>query len=36
VLPTTTCTSPGQSHGPMALLKDWSYHRTPSTESRFL
>jgi hypothetical protein len=27
--------SPGKSRGPMALFKDWSYHRTPSSESRF-
>jgi hypothetical protein len=33
--PTTVCTRPGKSRGPMALFKDWSYHRTPSSESRF-
>jgi len=32
--PTTACTSPGLSRDHMVLFKDWSYHRTPSYESR--
>ena len=33
--PTTAFTSPCQFRGPMALFSDWSYHRTPSSESTF-
>jgi hypothetical protein len=32
---TTTCTSPCQSCGTMALLKDWSYYPTPRSQSSF-